>query len=171
MAYLLQLPAARATVDTVGLVGFTALSIVSCRGEIPSVQLMLDAGADPTIPAGDRLSLNRALSQGHAATVAILRRAIAEPDRARALHKARGLLDAAIVINKAEQDARDKGDAPAVQRQKAIAAVPVYLKDRVQEDEALPVLELVPQQADGQLRATVAFVLGLEEGGVEYAGL
>lgn len=42
----------------------------------------------------------------------------------------------------------------------------------VYRDGALPVPELAPQQqGDEQLQPTVAFVLGLEEGGVEYAGL
>jgi hypothetical protein len=53
------------------------------------------------------------------------------------------------------------------QKRAAVAAAPVYLKGRV----ALPVPEFTPQGEDERLRATVAFVLGLEEGGVEYAGL
>ena len=40
----------------------------------------------------------------------------------------------------------------------------------MQQDEALPVPELAPQQGDERLWATVAFTLGLE-GGVAYAGL
>ena len=58
-----------------------------------------------------------------------------------------------------------------MQRQHAIAAAPVYLKGRLQQDEALPAPELAPQRGDERMRATVAFVLGLEEGGVGYAGL
>lgn len=88
------------------------------------------------------------------------------------LRKACALLDAGTVINKARRNAHDDGDAQAVARQKTTAAVPAYLKGRVKRDKALPVPELAPQQReDEQLRATVAFVLGLEEAGMEYAGL
>ena len=137
------------------------------------MQLLLDAGVDPTIPANDQSPLNNAIHGDHTAVAALLRRAIAEPDRARTLHKAHALLDAALVIHKARQDAFDDGHALAVQRQHAIAAAPVYLKGRLQQrdEPPLPVPVLAPQRGDERLRATVAFVLGLEEGGVEYAGL
>ena len=180
VAYLLQLPAVRATVNDVGLFIYTALSYASRKGSASSVQLLLDAGADPTIPDGNNSPLCNAIYHGHTAIAALLGAAIAEPDGARALHKARALLDAAIVINKARHDAHDGGHAPAVQRQHAIAAAPVYLQGRLQQrqgDEAplpLPVPELVAQQrgwGDERVRATAAFVLGLEEGGVAYAGL
>ena len=54
VAYILQLPAARATINTVDLYAYTALSYASSNGYQPSVQLLLDAGADPTIPAGEQ---------------------------------------------------------------------------------------------------------------------
>ena len=169
--YLLRLPAVRSTLNNGDGGGRTALCHACSEGHASCMQLLLNAVADPAIPAGDHSPLNEALSQGHTAVAALLRHAIAEPDRARALHKARALLDAPRAIAKAEQDARGKGDAPAVQRQKAIAAAPVYLKGRVQRDETLHVLELGPQRGDERLGGTAAFVLGLEEGGVEYAGL
>lgn len=64
---------------------------------------------------------------------------------------------------------RTRGD----QMRQAIAAAPAYLKGRVERDEPLPRVALTPQQQgnDEQLRATMAFVLGLAEGGVEYEGL
>jgi hypothetical protein len=36
------------------------------------VQLLLDAGADPTIPAGEDSPLNQAVSQGHHDAIAAL---------------------------------------------------------------------------------------------------
>ena len=172
VAYLLRLPSVQDTIDTIDEHGRTALSYASSRGSIPSVELLLDAGADPTIHAGRcRSPLNQAVSGGHTDVAALLRHAINEPDRAHTLHKARALPDAAIVINKARRDAHDGGHAPAVQRQQTIAAAPVYLKGRVKRGKTLPVPELAPQREDERLRATAAFVLGLEEGGVGYAGL
>ena len=58
-------------------------------------------------------------------------------------------------------------------RRQVIAAAPAYLKDRVQQDAPLPLVELTPQQHqqqgrgddDEQLRATAAFVVGLEGDG------
>ena len=138
VAYLLQLSAVRATVDTVNIYGFTALSYTSGAWSASCVQLVLDAGADPTIHDGVESPLNLAIRLGRTAVVDLLRHVIAEPNRARALHKARSLLDAAIVINKARRDAHDDGHAPAVQQQKAIVAAPVYLEGRVEQDEALP---------------------------------
>ena len=175
VAYLLRLPAVRATVDTTDRQGCTALSHAS-RPNV--VQLLLDAGADPTIPSVYGSPLNEAIRLRRTATARLFRRAIAEPDRTRNLHKARALLNAAIVINKAEKDVRDHDNEQermrtrGQQMQAAVAAAPVYLKGRVQRYEApLPVPELAPQRGRERVLATVAFVVGLEEGGVAYAGL
>ena len=135
------------------------------------MQLLLDAGADSTIPAGTKSPLNLAIRNNHHNVAALLRRAIAEPDRARCLHKARSVLDADTAIDKVWIDSRDDGDTPVVQKQKTTAAATSYLKRRVEQDQPLPRPELAQGQGDQQVRATVAFVLGSEEGGVEYVGL
>ena len=190
IACLLQLPAARATVDIVDQDGRTALPRASVYGHASSVQLLLDAGADPTIPAGDCSPLNCAIRRGHTAVAALLRHAINEPDRARTLHKARALLDAGLAVRNAGADSgnhdndddeqqpprRHRMHTRGQQKRAAIPAAPVYIQGRLQQpDEAplpLPVPELAPQRGgDERVRATVAFVLGLEEGGVAYAGL
>lgn len=176
LAFLLQLPAGKASIDAIHTSKHsqqsqtTALCIASAVGHEACVQLLLKAGADPTIPAGRRSPLSEATIQEHHVIVFLLRRAIAAPDRARCLHKARALFDADITILKARQDSRDKNESPALQQQKAIAAAPVYLKGRVERDEPLPRVQL-SERGDERLRATAAFVLGLEEGGVEYVGL
>ena len=63
-----------------------------------------------------------------------------------------------------------------MQLQQVIAAAPAYLRGRVQQDAPLPMVELKPmrmrpRQWEEKARATAAFVLGLEEGGVDYQGL
>lgn len=62
-----------------------------------------------------------------------------------------------------------------MQQQKAIGAAPAYLKARVEQEEVLPRVEMATPGQHGQtkerMRATAAFVVGLEEDGVEYEGL
>jgi ankyrin repeat protein len=201
VAFLLQLPAAKAAINAISSDDYpsTALSLASLRGRLCIVQLLLDHGADPTIPAGPYSPLNRAINSGHTDIAALLRRAINDADIARFLHKARSLLTAAATIAKARKDAHDKGLSPAEQQHKALAAAPEWVKGRVAEEgRALPRAELTPpppqqqqqqqqqQQRDEQeqeqqqeeeeeekhkrLRATAGFVLGLE-GGEEEQGL
>lgn len=171
MAYLLKLPAARATIDAIdcfdfvfGDYGFTAISVAAGKGHSSIVQLLLDAGADPTAPDDFNYStpIERALNGGHSGIVTLLRRTTAEPGRARALFKARSLIDAALAVDKVRTDARAKGESPAEQLQKA-GVVPAYLKDRVEQQQPMPMIELVATERghDEQLRATVMFVLGL----------
>lgn len=123
-----------------------------------------------------KLALSRAPFNGHSDIAALLRRAVAEPDRARTLHKARSLLDASHAINKAHIDAREKGEPLATQQQNAIAAAPTYLKDRVECDEALPKVKpsrqtqktkkLRKRLERERLRDTVAFVSGMAPHGL-----
>jgi hypothetical protein len=193
VAFLLQLAAAKATIDAITQDHWTALSLASLHDNLSIVQLLLDHGADPTIPAGPDSPLNQAISEGHTAIAALLRRAINDAGITRALHKARSLLDAAATIAKARKDAHDKGLSPAEQQHKALAAAPEWLKGRVAEEgRALPRAELIPpppqqeedeeeeeeeeqqqqqqqqqeqeQEKYERLRATAAYAVGLEGG-------
>ena len=83
VAYLLELPAVRPTVDTGDRYSRTALAHASSKGSTSCVQLLLDAGADPTIPAGNFSSLHMATSNNHTDIAALLRAAIAVPPRPR----------------------------------------------------------------------------------------
>ncbi len=185
-AFLLQQPVVKATIDVITSDRmWTSLSSTSCDGHLDIVQLLLDAGADPTIPAGQLSPLNSATEYGHQDVAALLRTAIAEPDRARALHKARALLDAAHEIRHVrlgnDIDRDDKGSEQQQQQQprprrvrtrgetqrRAVAAAPAYLKERVEREAALPQVDITPQQGRGRmggedeqrLRATAAFAL------------
>lgn len=86
LAFLLGLPAVMSSINAIHTSDAgqsTALSIASGRGHQSSVQLLLDAGADPTVPAGEYSALDKAIRHGHIAIAALLRRAIAEADRGR----------------------------------------------------------------------------------------
>jgi ankyrin repeat protein len=81
---LLQLPAVKASIDHIHQDSqCTALSYASRFGHQPTVQLLLDAGADPTIPAGPRSPLRQALDYNHHAIAALLSHTINEADRVR----------------------------------------------------------------------------------------
>lgn len=83
IAFLIQVPAVQASVDTISQGSGTALSCASCYGRQPIVQLLLDDGADPTLPPGPHAPIRIALSREHHDVAALLHHAIAEPDRVR----------------------------------------------------------------------------------------
>jgi len=174
VAFLLKQPAVKASIDHIDKYTRTALSSACRFGRQPVVQLLLDAGANPTIPTGDASPLNQATIPADSAwplmhpyrlkkdaIAALLRHAIDEPNRARALHKARALCDAAYAISKTRSDARNKGETPAVQQQKALAIAPPYLTGRVEQNEPLPRVVVDPSQGDAQLRGVAEGVLAL----------
>ena len=140
--FLLQQPAVKATIDIIDSdddgFSYTALSRASCDGYLSIVQLLLDAGADITIPAGQYSPLNEATHQGHHDVAALLRTALAEPQRPRSLLKARALLDATLAIREVAKSARDKGLSIKAQQWETMAAAPAYLKGRVAMERALP---------------------------------
>ncbi len=175
VAFLLQQPAVKASIDTIdtGYHSSTALSLASRCGHLSTVQLLHDAGADPTIPAGQHSPLNQAISEGHHNVAALLRTAIAEPRRPRSLLKARALLDATLAVPEARHDSADEGEPQATQQQEeAIAAAPAYLKGRVAEGRALPAAVVVADDSNEEeekeeLVACVKYALGLE-GGTDF---
>ena len=73
--------------------------------------------------------------------------ALAEPNRVRLLHRARGINDAHHAISKAATDADNAGASPEERREKIIAAAPPCLKGRVASDEVLPQVEVVQMQS------------------------
>ena len=68
---------------------------------------------------------------------------------------------------KARTGAQTMGHPAAVQQQAAMAAAPVYLKQRVMEGLDLPHVEL--EGEDEKLAACVKYALGLEGGGIVLA--
>jgi len=89
VAFLLDLPTVKATIDAANLESYTALSFACWGGYQPIVELLLEAGADPTISAGQRSPLNYASSQGHKDIAALVRQAIAAKEAWRASSKFR----------------------------------------------------------------------------------
>jgi len=124
------------------------------------VPLLLDAGADPTICSRDGSTpLDSARRHGQVHSVALLRTAIAEPQRPRLLLKARALIDAARTIHHIQSGGddgqrRQEEAAPlrkrtrAESQRKALAAALTYLKGRVKEGEELPRVEVVEGEED-----------------------
>lgn len=178
VAYLLSVPAARSALDASDNCGRTALYLASdtFRSFGPTVELLLAAGADPNGPPDGRSPLELAEFNLDRKITSLLRHAAAAADFTRRLFKFRALLDAAVAVPKARSDARGKGEPATVQWQKAVAAAPTYLKARVEREQPLPRVELRParkreESRITEARATVAFAVGFEDGGVKYPGL
>ena len=151
--------------------GCTALYWAASDGSADIVQLLLQAGADPTIRDNDGyMPLNGARQSFREPCIPLLEAALVEPQRARALFKARALLDAAHASHKARTDAQTKGHPAAVQQQEAIAAAPVYLTQRVAQARELPRVSIqhdhdINEEGE-KLVVCVKYALGLEGGGV-----
>jgi uncharacterized protein len=160
--------------DVVDRWGMTALHTAADQDHNDIVQLLLQAGANPTVrDMSRRTPLDIAQARGHEPCIALLRHAMAEPPRHRALLKARALLDAAFAIPKARKDAADKGEPPSMQEEKALAAAPAYLKGRVAEGRQLPAVAVVEGEEGyeiEELLACLKYVLGLEGGGGWHEG-
>lgn len=166
-AFLLTLPAVREGIDSINAYGETALSRACSFGRAPIVRLLLDAGANPTIPPGEESPLSHATNNNHPAIIPLLNHAIAEPQRPRLLHKARSLVDATHTIRKAQHDSagRTRGEV----RRKVIAAAPEYLRGRVaQGSKPLPHVQVNEEdeqkEEEERRQAMLAYVLGLAYG-------
>lgn len=75
-AFLLQLPAVKATIDAIDNYEYAALSRAASNMDTSTVQLLLDAGADINIPAGVNSPLDLATYHEGTAKAALLRCAI-----------------------------------------------------------------------------------------------
>ncbi len=154
--------------------GGTALHDATLRNRPQILQLLLDAGADPTIrnTSGDTPLDLAGIFLHTRQCGALLLTAILEPQRPRYLLKACALLDAALAIPEARKDSANKGEPPAVQREQAVAVAPAYLKRRVAKGRALPAVEVVEGQEHGESEkkvvACLKYALGLE-GGTDFA--
>lgn len=172
VAYLLQLPAVQSMVTNARYYhDWTAFAQASTRGVSSVVQLLLDAGADPTIPFGENSPLNLAIEAGHAAVADLFRAAITKFELPRTVFKVCALVDAALALPKAQRDAIEKGLSVAAMQRAILRATPAGLKKYVAWGKELPLVELAPQrkkrgEGDEQLRATVAFVVGFEESAI-----
>ena len=138
--------------------GWTALHHAARTVNPAMLQLLLQAGANPTIrDAGDWTPLDVAREQLEECLkedeeypdflecceecMQILEAAMAEPDRPRALLKARALMDAVHAVEKARSNSNARTRAGRIRA--AVAAAPVYLKGRMGEGQQLPQVEVV----------------------------
>lgn len=64
VAYLLGIPAVHVTINTISG-SYTALSSACVHGHTSIVELLLDAGANPFIPAGYFSPMDTAIRKGH----------------------------------------------------------------------------------------------------------
>ena len=171
VAFLLTLPAVREGIDSISWNNKTALWEACFWGRTATIQLLLDAGANPTIPEGDCSPLSIATAANRHDIVALFRPAI-EQHRLGLLHKARCLVDASYEIRKAQHDNRSLPEAQ--QRAQMVDAAPSYLQQRVAQAEPLPAVRLTQQEDEDEAhekrQATLAYVLGLG-GGAEEEGM
>ena len=107
--FLLQQPAVKATIDTIDSDSYTALSLASCVATSPSCSSSSTRVPTPPSPLASTRPSTEATHQGHHDVAALLRTALAEPQRPRSLLKARALLDAALAVPEAGKSGRDKG--------------------------------------------------------------
>ena len=115
-----------------------------------------------------RTALTIAANKGRDSVVRLLlRSAMAEPQRALSLLKARALIDAAYAIPKVRTDARNEGFSPVGQRAKGLVVAPAYLEKRVNRWGQLPQVQVMEAQSSSneELVACVTYALGLEGGG------
>jgi hypothetical protein len=154
---------------------YTALHWATLNRHHAVVHMLLQAGADPTIPDdGGETPLCLARREEYQRCIALLDPAVCDAQRARTLFKARALLDAAHAIPSAFKNAREKNLPMLAQQQAVLAAAPAYLKGRVAWAQELPRVQVVEdkegQQDEEELVACLKYALGLEGGGGWHEG-
>ena len=129
------------------------------------MQLLLQAGADPTIRNydGDR-ALDKARLDGHQLCISLLEAAVAEPQRSRLLFKARALVATRRVVMVATAALVSKGMSTVLHQDIIAMAVPSHLAGRVAQSQELPRVS-IQNDNDEQVAACVKYALGLEGGG------
>jgi hypothetical protein len=155
--------------DAQGEGGCTALYFAASEGHADIVRLLLQAGADPSIlnEEGDT-PLDPAEFTSRAAR-RLLRAALIEPQRTRALFRARALIDTGRTVTAAAAVLARKG-LPTVLHQDIIAmAVPPHVAGRVAQAQELPGVSIQhddDNDAEDEKRAAcLKYALGLEGGG------
>ena len=150
--------------------GGAALHLAASEGSTHVLQMLLQAGADPTIRNKQgRPPRDEACSFRKWHCIPNLKAALMEPQRTRALFKARAPTDIRRTVTAAAAALASKG-LPAVLHRPIIAmALPSYLAGRVAQAQELPRVSI--QCGDERLAACVKYALGLEgRGGVVFEG-
>jgi hypothetical protein len=140
----------------------------------PVIEMLLNAGVNPTLRDSQKETARDFLKKrfpSNRAAIKLLRNAEAAPERTFLLVKARFINDAAYAVTKAEADAEEKGLTKQEKEKKMHAAVPAYLKGRVEDAKGpLPLVELKQPRKRGddeeegqKLTAALNYVLCLGE--------
>ena len=133
------------------------------------IQLLLHAGADPTVVCGwgdTALDMVRDLGEFHCAD--LIEAALAEPQRTRALFKARALVATRRIVPAAAASLTRKSLPAVLSRAITAMAVPAHLAGRLAQAHELPRVFIQHDSVDEeqeQLVACVKYALGLEGGG------
>ena len=137
--------------------GWTAVCWAAMGDNLGALKLLLQAGASPAM-THDVYHCTRADLRE------LVKAALTESERAQSLLRCRALLDAASAFPRAWSDARRRGLLPVERQKTAVAAAPVYLKQRVRDGLKLPQVALCKGQGSEALVACVKYVLGLDGG-------
>lgn len=154
LAYLLLGIKNRKNISSLDMFGHTPLSVcIRARDQdcVEHVQMLLAAGADPTLPEGNTSPLRWAKDTGNSDLVKILEQAL-EGYRTRLLLKARAVTDAAHAASLQQTECNEK---------KAMEAAPLFLRSRVRRLEPLPLLTMAPEEAKAEAAGVLDKALAL----------
>lgn len=138
-------------------------------GDAFTISLHLQAGADPTIRACHSTALEDARYMGSDDCAWELEAAVVEPQRGRALFKARALVNASLMAPATSPCLADRAVPEAVQRVILGMAAPAFLKGRVEAGRALPAVsvgEAAAEEGKAEAAAVLRLVVGLEGPGL-----
>ncbi|GAB5032314.1 ankyrin repeat domain protein [Nannochloropsis oceanica] len=145
-------PTSEAATGYLDLVTKRGNSAVHCASRFPQIlKLLLQEGANPTLVNHEgHTALEISLAKNVPASVRVLKRFLQEKEtrRARLLFKARALSDAAHTLHHTRHTAKTRAE----KHRKCVAVAPAYVKERVEEGAALPLVVVGGEGREGRRR-------------------